>query len=91
MARPPGEAAELNDELQLARFEQFVLPHVDAAYNLARWLTRQEHDADDVVQQALLRAFQFIDGFHGTDGRACRPDTEAEGRKDVCPSSHPEG
>jgi len=52
------------------RFEQTVLPHLDAAYNLARWLTGQEQDAEDVVQEAYLRAFKFFDGFRGGDSRA---------------------
>ena len=55
---------------KLERFEQAVLPHLDAAYNLARWLTRNEHDAQDMVQEASLRAFKFFDGFHGVDARA---------------------
>ena len=52
------------------RFEQVVLPHLDAAYNLARWLMRSPADADDVVQEAYLRALRFFDGFRGGDSRA---------------------
>ena len=52
------------------RFEQVVLPHLDAAFNLARWLTRNEQDAEDVVQEASLRAFKYFDGFQGGDSRA---------------------
>jgi len=59
----------LRDADQLARFEQIVLPHLDDAYNLARWLTRQEQDADDVVQDALLRAYQFFDSLQGSNSR----------------------
>lgn len=46
-------------------FERVVLPHFDAAYNLARWLTRNDHDAQDVVQEAVLRAYRFFDGLRG--------------------------
>jgi RNA polymerase sigma factor (sigma-70 family) len=53
-----------------SRFEQVVLPHLDAAYNLARWLVRNTHDAEDVVQDAYLRAFRFFGGFQGGDARA---------------------
>jgi RNA polymerase sigma-70 factor (ECF subfamily) len=60
----------VRDPDQLRRFEQTVLPHLDAAYNLARWLTHDDHDAEDVVQEAFLRAFQFFGTFHGTDARA---------------------
>ncbi len=51
-------------------FEDAVLPHIDAAYSLARWLTRNEADAEDVVQEAFLRALKFFRGFQGSDGRA---------------------
>jgi len=51
------------------RFEQTVMPHLDAAYNLARWLVRNTHDAEDVVQEACLRAFKFFGGFQGGDAR----------------------
>lgn len=54
----------------LPNFEQDVLPHLDAAYNLARWLMRNDQDAQDVVQEACLRAFRFFSGFRGGDARA---------------------
>jgi RNA polymerase sigma-70 factor, ECF subfamily len=52
------------------RFENLVLPHVDAAFNLARWLLRGRSDAEDVAQEALLRACRFFGGFNGGDARA---------------------
>ncbi|MFI5323711.1 MAG: sigma-70 family RNA polymerase sigma factor [Thermodesulfobacteriota bacterium] len=55
---------------KLAQFEETILPHVRAAYNLARWLTGSEHDAEDVAQEAYLRAFKFFEGFRGIDSRA---------------------
>lgn len=45
------------------------MPHLDAAYNLARWLLRNSQDAEDVVQEAYLRAFKFFDSFHGENAR----------------------
>ena len=51
------------------RFRVAVLPHVDSAFNLARWLTRNDADAEDVVQEAVLRALRFFDRFHGGDAR----------------------
>jgi len=52
------------------RFETQALPHLDAAYNLARWLSRSPVDADDIVQDAMLRAFRGFDGFRGGDSKA---------------------
>ena len=46
------------------------MPHLDAAYNLARWLAGNDPDAQDVVQEAMLRAFKFFGGFHGGNARA---------------------
>src|ERR1700757_3032620 len=54
----------------VASFEEALLPHLDAAHNLARWLLRNEQDAKDVVQEAYLRAFKSFAGFHGSNGRA---------------------
>jgi RNA polymerase sigma factor (sigma-70 family) len=59
----------LRNQNKIRRFEQCVLPHLDAAYNLARWLTYNDQDAEDVVQESYLRAFKFFDGFHSTDSR----------------------
>ena len=57
-------------ETPLVQFEQLMLPHLDSAYQLARWLVRNEHDAQDQVQEAYLRAFRFFPQFRGADGRA---------------------
>src|SRR5215471_1671398 len=57
------------DDERRRRFEDAVLPHLDAAYNLARWLTRRDDDAEDVVQTACLRALRFFDGFAGGNPR----------------------
>jgi len=63
-AREAAPAVRSSDQSK-GRFEQVVLPHLDAAYNLARWLTRNDHDAQDIVQDAMLRAFRFFDGLRG--------------------------
>ena len=60
----------MEEQEKQARFEQAMMPHLDAAFNLARWLTRNEHDAQDVVQDAFLRAFKFFGGFHGGNARS---------------------
>ena len=54
----------------LASFEAIMLPHLDAAHSLARWLVRNQEDAQDVVQEAYLRAFRSFGGFRGGNGRA---------------------
>ena len=51
------------------RFEDIVMPHLDAAYNLARWLTRDDQDAQDVVQEAYMRALKYFDRMKGSEGR----------------------
>jgi RNA polymerase sigma-70 factor (ECF subfamily) len=52
-----------------AAFEREVMRHLDAAHNLARWLARNDQDAEDVVQEAMLRAFRFFGGFRGGDAK----------------------
>ena len=58
------------DESKAVNFDRTFLPHMDAAYNLARWLVRNDNDAQDVVQEAYLRALRFAAGFRGGDPRA---------------------
>src|ERR1700676_1538767 len=63
----------MEEEKQLGSattFEQVVLPHLDAAFNLARWLVRNAHDAEDIVQETYLRAFKFFGGYQGGDSRS---------------------
>ena len=60
----------MQEQSKLTRFEQTIIPHLDAAYNLARWLTRSDEDAEDMVQEAYLRAFKFFGGYRGGDSRS---------------------
>ncbi|PYX96526.1 MAG: RNA polymerase subunit sigma [Acidobacteria bacterium] len=54
---------------KIRRFEALVLPHLDSAYNLARWMTRNTADAEDVAQEAMMRAYRFLDTFRGEEAR----------------------
>src|SRR5438034_4078240 len=65
-----GSEQDHAQKAELASFEDVMLPHLDAAHNLAKWLLRNEEDAKDVVQEAYLRAFKSFGGFHGSNGRA---------------------
>jgi RNA polymerase sigma-70 factor (ECF subfamily) len=60
----------LSEQTGVERFQRVVLPHTRAAFNLARWLCRNDQDAEDIVQEAYLRAFRFFGTFHGEDARA---------------------
>jgi RNA polymerase sigma-70 factor (ECF subfamily) len=57
-------------DTQIGSFDDTILPHLDAAHNLARWLVRGSHEAEDVVQEACLRAFRYFGTFRGGNGRA---------------------
>ena len=70
IADEPGEMRDDARESTESRFASLVLPHVSSAYNLARWLTRDDTDAQDVVGDAVLRAWKFFAGFRGGDARA---------------------
>jgi RNA polymerase sigma-70 factor (ECF subfamily) len=68
-ALPKKRSPDLEPD-ERRQFEQATLPHLDTAYNLARWLTQDEHAAEDVVQEAYLRAARYFGSFRGGDGRA---------------------
>jgi RNA polymerase sigma-70 factor (ECF subfamily) len=59
----------MSDDENRRRFELLAMPHLDAAYNLARWLTHNDHDAQDVVQEALMRAMRYIAGLRSESAR----------------------
>ena len=65
-----GESRDVLEGEDRERFESTVLPHLDAAFNLARWLLRNPADAQDVTQEAVLRAYRFFPSFHAGNVRA---------------------
>ncbi|MEA3117606.1 MAG: polymerase sigma-70 factor, subfamily [Paraburkholderia sp.] len=62
-------AGALAEAERSRRFQQMALPHLDAAYNLARWLCGNSNDAEDIVQEAFMRALRFFDSFRGDTAR----------------------
>jgi len=68
--KPVNERECLANPDKHLRFERLIMPHLDAAHNLARWLARNDDDAQEIAQEALLRAYKFFDSFRGTEGRA---------------------
>ncbi|ULU24825.1 sigma-70 family RNA polymerase sigma factor [Dyella terrae] len=69
MPTEPNARPRDPDAARSARFEALVVPYLDAAYNLAHWLAHNPADAQDVVQEAMLRALRYFDSFHGGDVR----------------------
>src|SRR5690349_5487138 len=61
----PAPTRSTDRVARIGRFEQLIMTHLDSAYNLARWLTRNDADAEDVVQEACLRAYKYFDAFQG--------------------------
>lgn len=58
------------DQAKQALFEQTILPHIDAAYNLARWIINDEQDAEDIVQESFLRAYKYFTSYQGGNSRS---------------------
>lgn len=58
------------EQNKLSVFEQAILPHLDAAYNLARWIMSNDQDAEDMVQESTLRAYKYFAGYQGGDSRS---------------------
>ena len=75
------------DADRATRFQQIALPHLNAAHNLARWLTKNDFDAEDIVQEAYLRAFKYFHTFSGSNARAGCSASSATGATTGCAKS----
>jgi RNA polymerase sigma-70 factor (ECF subfamily) len=69
MTAAESESESVSADEHQVQFDRLVMPHLDAAFNLARWLTGNDHDAEDVAQEAAMRAFRFVENCRGADGR----------------------
>src|SRR5690349_8626208 len=66
----PRSGMTVDDRTRTKQFDDVCIPHLNAAYNLAVWLARDERNAEDIVQEACLRAYRFIESYDGSSGRA---------------------
>src|SRR5690349_12366799 len=60
----------LKEKDKQTQFEQTILGHLDAAFNLARWMIKNDQDAEDIVQESFLRAYKYFSGYQGGNGRS---------------------
>lgn len=69
-ARTELKPHRVEEGSRLTRFEELALPHLDAMHNLARWLMRNDEEAQEVVQETFLRALRYFDSYRGSDAKA---------------------
>ncbi len=60
----------LKEQAKQAQFEQTILRHIDAAFNLARWMIKNDQDAEDIVQESFLRAYKYFSSYQGGNSRS---------------------